>query len=152
MAEIHIDQSHCNYHLRQALIARGWDLLFRDAPSASRGGGGTQGGILAIVESHAWPIPDLVLARDADLLIVEIDAHFQRAAGSFMRYRADDGAFRDAVSAVAARRLCRTLLAFCRSVRTPDPALYFEAEQSLPVDLLAAFSLPGVPVFSQPLV
>jgi hypothetical protein len=152
LAEVHVDQSHCNYHLRQALIARGWDLLFRDAPSASRGGGGTQGEILAIVESHAWPIPDLVLTRDADLLIVEIDAQFQQAAGSFVRYRAADGAFRDAVSPAAGRRLRRMLLAFCRSVRTPDPALYFEAEQRQPVDLLVAFGMPGVPVFSQPLV
>jgi hypothetical protein len=152
LAEVHIDQSHCNFHLRRALVANGWDLLFRDAPSASRGGPGAQGTVLQIVESRGWPIPDLLLVRDDDLLVVEIDAQFEAAADSFARYLAVERELLRACSSTAGRPLRRLLLAFCRSALTVRPADYFQAEGARPVDVLVAFHEPGTPIFSVPFV
>lgn len=152
MAEVHIDQSHCNFHLRQTLVARGWDLLFRDAPSASRGGPGAQGAVLQIVESRGWPIPDLLLVHDVDLLVIEIDAQFEAAADSLDRYRTVEHELLQTCASIAGRPLRRLLLAFCRSTRTARPADYFQAERARSVDVLIAFNQPRTPIFSIPFV
>mgnify|MGYP003574983878 FL=1 len=151
MAEAHIDQSHCNYHLREALKSKGWELLFRDSPSHSRGGDGTQGQVLRIVEQNGWPIPDLVLVRLGVLLIVEIDGTFSAAQGSFERYGQLDEELRAAFGNVAGQSVGTVLYGFCKCSKTLSPETYFQREDGWPVDVVIAFSHPGAPIFSRPL-
>ena len=149
MAEVHIDQSHCNFHLREALLADGWTLLFRDSPSHSRGGPGTQGSILRAVEEQGWPIPDLVLVKDGIGLLIEIDAAISAAMPSLSRYRALEKELRDTLQRVADKPIREVRLGFCRSTKTLSPADYFDSHAEAPVDLLIAFVVPGIPVFSR---
>lgn len=149
MADAHIDQSHCNFHLREALLADGWTLLFRDSPSHSRGGPGTQGSVLRAVEERGWPIPDLVLFKDGIALLIEIDAVISNAIPSLSRYRALEEELRETLQLVADRPIKEVRLGFCRSAKTVSPAAYFESHAGAPVDLLVAFAVPGTPVFNR---
>lgn len=149
MAEAHIDQSHCNFHLREAFVADGWTLLFRDSPSHSRGGPGTQGAVLRAVEEQGWPIPDLVLIKDGIALLIEIDAAISAAMPSLSRYRALGEELRFTLQRVADRPISEVRLGFCRSTKTLSPAAYFDSHAGAPVDLLVAFAVPGTPVFNR---
>lgn len=149
LAEVHIDQSHCNFHLREALLADGWTLLFRDSPSHSRGGPGTQGTFLRAVEEQGWPIPDLVLVKDGIALLIEIDAAISATMPSLSRYRGLGKELRDTLQKVADRPISEVRLGFCRSIKTLSPAVYFDSHAGAPVDLLVAFAVPGIPVFNR---
>jgi hypothetical protein len=148
LADAHVDQSHCNFHLREALLADGWTLLFRDSPSHSRGGPGTQGSVLRAVEERGWPIPDLVLVKDGIALVIEIDAVISAAIPSLSRYRALGKELQETLQRVADRPINEVRLGFCRSTMTVSPVAYFESHAGTPVDLLVAFAVPGTPVFN----
>lgn len=150
MAEVHVDQSHCNYHLRNVLSANGWQLLFRDAPSASRGGRGSQGELLHAVESRGWPIPDLLFVRDGFALLIEIDARWASAATSLERYRSVEAELLAVCTTIAQAPVTRLWIGFCRSILTADPDRFFATEAHRPVDVLMAFPEPGLPRFSRP--
>lgn len=86
MAEIRIDQSHCNSYLSEALSQQDWAILFRDPGRVSRGGVGSQGDALRIFELSGLPIPDIVGVRGSCLLLIEVDTSYKKAERSFLLY------------------------------------------------------------------
>lgn len=86
MAEIIVDQSHCNYHLCLWFENQGGIILFRDAGRVTRGGKGTQRKLLHLFESKGLPIPDVVAILDGTLYLVEIDSLTFKAISSLGIY------------------------------------------------------------------
>ncbi|WP_200970476.1 hypothetical protein, partial [Klebsiella pneumoniae] len=86
MAEIIVDQSHCNYHLCLWFENQGGIILFRDAGRVTRGGKGTQRKLLHLFESKGLPIPDVVAILDGTLYLVEIDSLTSKAISSLGIY------------------------------------------------------------------
>lgn len=86
LANIIVDQSHCNFHLCRWLENNDYKILFKDAGRVTRGGRGIQGVMLSFFESNSMPIPDIVAVKGRHTLIVEIDSTLSKARDSLNRY------------------------------------------------------------------
>lgn len=113
MAEIRIDQSHCNHHLALHLVEHGWNILFTDAGRVSRGGGGSQGKVLSVFEAGGLPIPDIVAVSGATAQIVEVDSSPRLAGPSFQKYLMEEGRILRSLSGIIGGPLSELELAFC---------------------------------------
>lgn len=156
MAErkIRVDQAHCNYHLARHLQNLGFEILYTDAGRTSRGGTGIRGAILNVFEARSWPIPDIVaLNGDGDLLVIEIDNPFAKAAPSLLRYHAHRSdlqvAVREILTALDKQAAKRVRLGYCRMGLANSSAL--EGLRRLAhtqphIDDWYAFTAPGTAV------
>lgn len=148
LAEIRIDQSHCNYHLANSLRDQGFEILFVDAGRATRGGTGSQGASLRVFEGNGLPIPDIVAINPEMLLFVEIDLALSRAISSFGRYRVAEKCVLQQFSCFAVGgRIPRLTLGFCQTgvVRCPERAAYTSLREC-ELDLFVHFNTPRTPV------
>lgn len=142
MAEILVDQSHCNYHLADALAAQGWTILFTDAGRVSRGGAGMQGRSLRVFEEHGLPIPDIVAVFDDQLLLVEIDSAPSKATISLANYQEAEPLIATSFGRLVDTEIRSMLVGFCRTGIARDPE---KANQRILEDesLDVAFSFRG---------
>jgi hypothetical protein len=113
--KIKVDQSHCNYHLADWLLAQGWTVVFTDAGGHSRGGIGARAAALNVFESRGFPIPDIVAHRGQDLILIEIDSNFARVAGSLQRYRDRGQELLTELGSALEIAPSRLLLGFCKT-------------------------------------
>jgi hypothetical protein len=142
LADIRVDQSHCNYYLAKWLEEHGWTVYFLDAGRVSRGGSGTQGQFLRVFESNGFPIPDIACAKDDVLLIIEIDNNFRKAKPSLLEYDRVQGTLLRLLGDAAggrAFRLC--LLGYCRTGLSKSTAAVWQEAQLHGVVIQAAFVL-----------
>lgn len=143
MAEIRIDQSHCNSYLCEMLSLQKWEILFKDPGRASRGGSGSQGDALRIFESSGLPIPDIVGIRGSCLLLIEIDSIYSKAEGSLKTYRDNESFILNQFHSLSpSRELSELALGFCRTNATKKPHEFFTKleEQVSDIDLWVAFA------------
>lgn len=152
MAEIRVDQSHCNRYTAQFLLDVGWTILFTDPGRVSRGGTGTQGASLRIFEEFGLPIPDIVSLREGCLLLIEVDTGVSKAILSINTYRQQKPLLLDKFNI-----LCRELgispiktlvLGFCRIGVVKSAEKFVAKNKSLYefIDLWIAFESPQKPL------
>lgn len=148
MANIRVDQSHCNHHLSVMLASQGWQILFRDSGRVTRGGTGTQGVCLKIFEQSGLPIPDIIAVRGRSLLLLEVDSSLVKAAPSLQTYKRSAeyliGRFR---AMPECEEIDTVLTGFCRTQLVTDSPRQLKSSftQLEGLDLCVAFSEPRLP-------
>jgi hypothetical protein len=148
LAEIRVDQSHCNHHLSEILGARGWQILFRDSGRVTRGGTGTQGICLNIFEQSGLPIPDIIAVQGPLLLLLEVDSSVLKATLSLQTYKRRAEYLIGRFRAIPELEGLDTLLTgFCRTnIVTDSPRQMKSIFIQLPdLDLCVVFSEPRLP-------
>lgn len=154
LANIKVDQSHCNFHLSSWLSRHHWGILFTDAGRVSRGGTGSQGVCLKIFEEEALPIPDIVAYKREKLIFIEIDSNFRKAKQSFEKYDAQKSLIITRFTSDLSLTLISTSLhlGFCRTGIIQDSIKYLEKETAtnVNIDFWVYFEAPRVPILYWP--
>ncbi|MEM9945824.1 MAG: hypothetical protein AAF810_07145 [Cyanobacteria bacterium P01_D01_bin.36] len=154
MANIKVDQSHCNFHLSNWLSRHHWDILFTDAGRVSRGGTGSQGSCLKIFEEESLPIPDIVAYKGEKLIFIEIDSNFGKAKPSLEKYDTQKSLIIKRFISDLSLALSNTslYLGFCRTGIVQDSRKYLEKETVAngSIDFWIYFEAPRVPVLYWP--
>lgn len=153
MAEIRVDQSHCNRHTARYLSSNLWTILFTDPGRVSRGGIGSQGKSLRIFEEGGLPIPDIVAVHGKCLLLIEVDSTVVKVISSLEIYLKYQQSLLEKFGSV-----CKELgmaiveeirIGFCKTGIVKSADNFFLKNKNLYslIDVWVAFEAPQEPLF-----
>jgi hypothetical protein len=151
LAEIRVDQSHCNFHLAHQLTKLGFRVIYRDAGRVSRGGPGLWGAVYSMFEQNGWPIPDIVALGSESIILFEIDGTLVQGQRNLDRFDVLRPQLLPALNACLRRHdvevASRIALGFCRTSVSTRPKLLIERwrQQAPNIDVFAVFTAPGKP-------